>query len=227
MLQRIITAAFLATSLMAGPVLAQAETDEKDYLKSDGSWIKISGRAAETGKESFMLDYNGGKIFVEMDDQDWHYDNTEILDGDHVTVYGKVDNDTYETTTIEARKVYAEEIETYVYAAPEDEEERDLKLDVRTNETETASPGDIAITGTITEVDGNNFVLDVGKRAMAVDTGELPYNPMDAVGVQQLEEGSLVTVSGRPAGGSLDSRRLIAENIIVMRGPVPPEPEAE
>lgn len=230
MTQPILTVTLICALLSGAPALAEpnnesAGSKSEGYLQPDDSWIRVSGRAAETGPETFLLDYPGGRVFVEVDDPSWHFDNTEILDGDHVTVYGKVDKDTYGTTTIEAASIYVEDLKTYVYASSEDEERRDLELGVTTDDT--ASPMNIAVTGTVTGIGERQFTLDAGEKMLTVDIGQLNYDPLDDVGEQQLEKGSLVTVSGLPAEGTLESRRLIAENIVVMRGPGPILPASD
>lgn len=225
-------AAFLITVLLfGGPALAAAEETDpqgdgeqsETYLGPDESWIRITGRAVETGAETFMLDYQDGKAFVEVDSEGPSFANTEILDGDWVTVYGKVDKGTFETTTIEAERIYAQRLEKWVYASAEDEEKRDLELGVRTYEPTSPALSAVSITGTVREVEEEQFTLSTGGGELTVDTSELNYDALDDRGVQQLEPGKLVTVTGIPANRTLKSRHLNARYIIEMRSPVFPE----
>lgn len=218
--KRILSAIVIGNLLLCPLALAQDETEDPQpgtnaYLKPDESWISISGRAIETGPESFMLDYGRGKVFVEMDSHDWYFENSEVLDGDHVTVTGKVDDETYEATSIEARNVYVEDLGTYFYASATDEEGRDPSLDMRPSSPVTA--GDISITGTISSVDGRRFTMDFGKRQLTIDTAELDYNPLDDQGYQKLDKGDVVTAVGQVREGTLSDRKLVAESVITMK----------
>ena len=112
-----------ALSLLALP--AQAADP---YTQPDDSWISVTGTVADTHDESFELDYGEGLITVEFDDWDWYNENAAILDGDRVTVYGAVDDDLYETRTIEAASVYVEGLNTYYYASATDEEDVPLEF---------------------------------------------------------------------------------------------------
>ena len=85
-----IAGAMTAIALLAGPAAAQ-----EPYSKADDSWISISGTVAAPTADSFMLDYGDGVITVEMDDWDTYGDAYGLLDGDKVTVYGKIDDDLY------------------------------------------------------------------------------------------------------------------------------------
>ena len=93
------------------------------YLKPDEAWVSISGTAVSPTADSFVLDYGEWVITVEMDDWDWYGDTPAGIDGDKVTVYGQIDDDFFETTTIEASSVYVENRGTYYYASSDDEEE--------------------------------------------------------------------------------------------------------
>lgn len=217
MRKRILSAPLMLSVLLSPLVQAESaaeKAESSNYLKPDESWISISGRAIEAGPESFMLDYGRGKVFVEMDSHDWYFENSEVLDGDHVTVSGKVDDDTYEATSIEARNVYVEDLGTYFYADAADEEGRDPGLDMRPSTPVTA--GDISITGMVSSIDGRRFTMDFGKKQLTVDTSDMDYNPLDDQGYQQLDKGDYVTAVGQIAEGTLKNRLLKAESVITM-----------
>ncbi|HMB69874.1 MAG TPA: hypothetical protein VKU85_11200, partial [bacterium] len=101
------------------PVLAG---DKNPYAQPDDSWISLSGTVTDARADSFRLDYGDGVITVEMDDWDSYGDAYGLMDGDNVTVYGAIDDDLFETTTIEASSVYVESLNTYFYASAADEE---------------------------------------------------------------------------------------------------------
>ena len=114
-----------------------------------------------------MLDYGGGLVTVEMDDWNWYEEFGETLPGDKVTVYGAVDDDTFENTKIEANSVFVENLGTQFYANAADEESVD-DLDVAP--VVPIVVGDLTLTGTVTSVDGREFTIDTGAQEMTVDT---------------------------------------------------------
>lgn len=206
---------------------SEADSQSESYLGSDGTWIRVSGRATEAGPDNFMLDYEGGKAFVEIANPDWHFDNTEILDGDHVTVFGKVDNETYEATSIKAQSVYVEDLETYLFGDPPSGEGDNLDMKPNT----PASVGDVSITGTIKSIEDKTLMLEFGNQLMEVDISRLDYNPLDERGFQQLKQGDVVTVVGDMKKSSLEERKLSADSVITMSGeaspPLPTQPGTE
>ena len=209
MYKYILTTGCIATLLAASPAMAQ----ESPYLKPDGTWISLSGTVTETMDESFILDYGRGAITVEMDGWQWYDDHGSILDNDRVTVYGIVDDDTFETATIEASSVYVQDLGTYFYANPADEETFRI---IDPAPTVLIIPGDLTVTGTITGVEGREFTIDSGLQQITVETIELPYNPLDDKGFQQLDLGDTVTVTGNMQSNIFDRMELVAESIVVL-----------
>lgn len=186
---------------------------ENPYAEADDSWISVSGTVVSTELGSFLLDYGEGMITVEFDDWTWYDDNHAILAGDDVTVYGIVDDDLYETRTIEASSVYVEGLNTYYYASPADEEEIP-------HSWYAVVPGldgeQMSISGEVTRVDGREFTIDTGLRSMTVDTIAMPYNPMDENGFQKIETGDWVSVRGQIDLDVFEQREIIADSIVTL-----------
>jgi hypothetical protein len=120
-----------------------------------------------------------------------------------------VDDDFFETTTIEASSVYVEDLDTYFYASGADEEE------VMTTVT-TFYDYDFEVTGKVTSVQGREFTIDTGDRTMSIDTVDMAYNPLDDQGYQQIEEGDRVTVFGDMDLSLFDEREISAETIVTL-----------
>lgn len=179
--------------------------------KPDNSWISVSGTVASVGTESFILDYGENTILVEMDDWDWFDEAKYLLEGDNVIVYGIVDDDAYETKTIEADSVYVKGLNTYFYANPADEES--LPLYTR---FVLFTDSDLTLSGKITEIKGRDFVLDTGNRKVTVDTMAMLYNPLDKLGYQKLKTGDMVQVSGHLDYDLFDKRELVADTIVTL-----------
>ena len=204
---------------LAAPALA-AETDTQDsqnaaqpYSKPDNSFISINGTVTSAGPDTFVLDYGEGVITVEMDDWDWFEESGEVLPGDKVTVYGEVDDDTFEGTKIEASSVFVENLGTYFFASAADEETfRDLDI----APTVPVVVGDLVVTGTVTSVTGQEFTIDSGAQQIKIDTALMPYNPTDDEGYQQVAEGDLVTVTGNMEEDTFEKRELMAESVVTL-----------
>ena len=134
---------------------AQSSTQDQDkpnpYAMADESWISLSGQAVNTRVGVFTLDYGEGTVRVEMDDWDWYDANTDMLEGDKVTVYGRVDDDLFELTKIEASSVYVEDLGTYFYgdASAADEESDAYWIDY---DYDPIVVGRTTLRGTVTNV---------------------------------------------------------------------------
>jgi len=201
--------ACLAGLLLPGVCLAA-----EPYEKPDDSWISLNGTVTSTSPDSFQLDYGKGMITVEMDDWDFDADGYKLIDGDKVTVYGYVDDDLYETRTIEAGSVYVKNLSTYFYASSADEEDTILDYEV------VALPGadgDVSLTGVVESTSGREFTIDTGLSEVRVDTDEMPYNPMDDEGYQKIQVGERVRVTGEFGGDLFEARELDADTVITLR----------
>ena len=114
----------LATAILTAFTAGATQAAEPNpYMRADGTWISISGEVTDVMPDRFVLDYGESVITVEMDDGDRDADAYKLLEGDKVTVNGMIDDDFYETTTIEAESVYVEKLGTYFYASAVDEED--------------------------------------------------------------------------------------------------------
>lgn len=204
-LRPILTAVVLIGALAAAPALA-----EDPYLQPDDSWISISGTVESVTRDAFLLDYGDGAVTVEMDDGDRDADAYKLLVGDRVTVYGVVDDDLFETTTIEASRVYVEKLGTYFYASAVDEE------DTWFYPIEPVVVSDAVLQGLVTDVNDEEFMLFTGPRTITVNVEEMAYNPLDDKGYQKIEEGDRVSVSGHMEYDVFANREFAARAIVVL-----------
>ncbi len=197
-------------------VLTVSAAAESPYVKPDGSYITITGTVVATSDNAFELDYGQGIVLVEMDDWDWYEEGQALIVGDEVTVYGVVDDDLYETTSIEAGSVYVQDLNTYFYASTADEESIPMY-----------NRGDhgLQLTGEVSKVDGREFYIDTGKRRIKVDTRLMSYNPMDDKGYQRVDKGDWVTVAGDIDYDLFNKRELKAETIITLADNSAPKEE--
>lgn len=214
---------FMGVIVLAGLVVALSPAAAKDkemknknpYLKPDETWISISGTAVSAGPDAFILDYGKGLITVEMDDWDWYHEGRNIIEGHKVTVYGKIDDDLFETASIEASSVYDENLGTYFYASAADEEYQDVYDYWLTNPPLNLEPRTV-IRGTVTGINGREFTIDTGKRKITVDTSSMMYNPMDGAGFQRVNKGDFVSVSGEMDNDFWKKRKLMADAVVTL-----------
>ena len=200
------------SSVLATAPLAAAANDYP-RLEPDDSRVTLTGTVTSSTENTFMLDYGHGLITVEMDDWNWFEEEKDILPGDAVTVYGRVDDDLFDMATIEADSVYVQDLGTYFYGSPGDDQPRPVDL----APTPYAESGDMVLSGTVTGVDGREFTINSGALRMTVDTSFMPYDPTDDEGYQQISEGDRVTVAGEVEATTFDQRELIADAVITLQ----------
>lgn len=209
-------------ALALGALATQPALAQDPYARPDDSWISISGTVADPMAESFTLDYGSGEITVEMDDWDEYGDAYGLLEGDRVTVYGMIDDDLFETATIEAGSVYVESLNSYFYASAADEEDVAYEAYGYTPYY-WASPGPVVpaaatVRGTVTGVDeaAGEFNIDTGLQRLTVEVDELGYDPLDDSGYQKIEYGDRVSVSGLFDYDFLEGRVFEANAVVTL-----------
>ncbi len=204
----------IAVSVLLSTAPVAGETNP--YLHPDEAWVSISGTIVSPGDDSFYLDYGEGTILVEMDDWDEYGNAKGLLDGDRVTVHGRVDSAFYEHTTIEASSVYVENLNTYFYANSADEEgDASAFWNIPVTTVVTSA---VSLRGTVSNVDPEDrtFTLNKGDLALTVDTSQLGYNPLDEFGYSQIDPGDRVSVSGYLTTDFFPGRELMAEMIVTL-----------
>ena len=209
----ILSCAVAATALAGANTSANADLrlDQTVEHSLNGSFVSIKGTAVDPGPDGFVLDYGQGSILVETDDWDEFKEGKLVLDGDEVTVYGLVDNDLYQSKTIEAGGIYIEDLQSgYTNMSATDEE--DFRVYYHTGPTAY----DFEVVGAVTSTDGREFTIDTGVREVTVDTIAMAYNPMDDRGFQKIETGDIVRVSGGLDIDLFESREILAESIISL-----------
>ncbi|MGK2943112.1 MAG: hypothetical protein ACSLFC_00030 [Desulfuromonadales bacterium] len=190
-----------------GPFLVTSAMAEDPYLKKNNSWISLSGTVKSGSATAFNLDYGDGIVTVEMDDGTRDHDSYKPVPGDKVTVNGRIDDDLYEKTSIEASSVYVEKLGTLFFASSVDEE------DFLTATTTPVMISATVVQGLVTDVDDHEFNLDTGFKTLTVEVSKMSYNPLDDEGFQKIEVGDLVRVTGRIDRSFFEGRQLIAEAV--------------
>ncbi len=202
--QYIIIAAMLI--MTSSPALAK-----DPYKAPNNSSISLSGTVVTAGVSDFELDYGQGIVIVKMDDWDWYKETYLILPGDKVTVYGYVDDDLFENTSIEASAVYVSDINTFYYANNDDEEDA-----LGTKMTGNFSDNELQLRGMITSIDGRRFTIDTAKRKLKIDTIGMSYNPLDDKGYQRIKVGDYVQVTGKLNSNVFKKTLLMADSVTTL-----------
>ena len=197
---------FLISAFLAVPAAAE----ENPYAMADNAWISISGEVEAVDPDEFVLDYGDGSVIVEMDDGDRDADAYKLMKGDDVTVSGLVDDDFFETTTIEASSVYVDKLGTYFYASAVDEEDDFVTVHTPVIMSETV------VQGTVKEVNDEEFVVDTGFDELTVEVEEMAYDPLDDQGYQKVEAGDVVSVTGDMDDDFFEGRELVADTVTVL-----------
>jgi len=222
----IARAALLSVALVAASALPVSAGDEKTgsktsdnpnpYVMPNNSWISISGTVKDVSADSFLLSFGKGVVTVEMDDGDRDADGYKLVEGDKVTVNGKIDDDFFEMTTIEAMNVYVEKLGTYFWASAEDEEDHRY---LYTTFTPVVIDAYTVVSGTVSEINpsAKEFTLDTGRRTLTVEVDSMAYDPLDDEGYQKIRPGDVVRASGQMDKYDLfENRELEAESIITL-----------
>jgi len=202
---------------IAGTLGASTTHAQEPYARPDDSWVSISGTVVEPTADDFLLDYGDGTILVEMDDWDAYGDAYGLLDGDKVTVNGRIDDDFYEVAAIEAGSVYVESLDTYFYASSADEE--GMAYDpVYWTVTTPVVVSTMTLRGDVTSIDAGDktFTIDQLGSEIQVDVDGLGYNPLDDKGFQQIEKGDYVSVTGMTGADFMDGEAFQADTVTTL-----------
>ena len=154
--------------------------------EEDNSRLSLSGTVVDKDKTGFELDYGSGFVWVQMNDWKWYKADHPIELGDKVRVNGIIGDDQEKKPIIVADNVYVKDLNTYFFTQggsdifqPAIEQDRVFQL-----------------SGIIVSIDNRQFTMNLGSRKVLIDTSELPYNPLDNKGYQQLKVGDSVYVTG-------------------------------
>lgn len=205
-LRLFIISAMTLFFLLPSPVTAAKDP----YTAPNNSRITLNGTVVATSPTTFILDYGTGLVSVEMDGWGWYPSTYAILEGDKVTVYGRVDDDLYEATSIEAGGVYVKDLNTYFYANDTDEE------DVIPYTAPLHPDRGLMLQGIVTNISGREFTIDTGSKKVKIDTISMPYNPLDDKGYQKIKVGDFVQITGRLDVDFFEKMEIMAETVTTL-----------
>lgn len=211
MMTRILASSFAFLMFFSMPAMAVNAAGQAP----DGSWITLSGEVAEAeAPDSFVLDYGGGTVRVELDNWSPTQYPADVRSGDKVKVRGRVDSDTYDSAKIEAKSVYVENLGIEFYGSAGDEESM---VSVDLSPHEVIETGEFSISGQVESIDGPVFTIDTGERELTVDTSALEFDPLDRPGLRNLtlKTGDFVTVTGKARSSLFELQKIVADSVII------------
>lgn len=200
----IITFAALATTL-AAVALPPAPADAADpFMAPDGRSVSMTGSVASASRDSFIFDYGDGIVTVTMDDDDVGDETGRLDSGDRVTVYGDIDDEPMEATSILAEAVYVHDRDIwYVSGETGGDERSDAGTDAAAIPEAAESGVTVRISGTVSRMSGERLSLDTGSGRIDVDTSDV-----GTVAGPPLAPGDVIE-----ARGTLD-RRFAGERVL-------------
>ena len=176
---------------LAGAGLAAAQDADREVFT-------LSGQIVDSVGSNLVLRHEGG--VVEVNFSGWPErvpGGPRIMGvGDNVTVTGWLDERFMRTGSLDILGVYVADRRAFFTLGEEGGGDgAGLRPSVVPTDT-LGREGSASMTGTIVEMRDEGFVLRAGPADVVVDTTPLFYDPYDDVGVQVLEVGDRVHVTG-------------------------------
>ncbi len=210
-MKKLMTTSSLSLIAMAfGPAMAQMPN-----VADEGDWISLTGTVLSAEQDSFEIDYGTGEIEVEFDDLFTTVDaDQELGVGENVIVYGYVDDDLFEGRVIDAEQVYVRERSTY-YGENEVTDAQIFYVQPPANQIFEGEA--VTLQGVVSDISGREFTLTSNGAEMSIDTVGMLYNPLDDEGVQQIQNGDRVVVTGEIDNNVFDEMEIAAEYITSLK----------
>lgn len=214
---------FLRNKLMAGMMiaglgfggLAAAAQAQNPATAPNNSYISLTGTVADVNDDEFALDYGPNMITVEMDDWSWYDTDARLAVGDTVQVRGYIDDDLFDTRTIDADQIYVYNRYTYYY--PDN-----TTMDYSYYSTPALPPelGEegtwYSVYGNVVAVNGTELTLDTGTRNIQVETAYMDNKPLDNQGFPRVRVGDSIYVSGILDHNFFEASEVEAQTIVTM-----------
>lgn len=202
-------------ALALGTTVYAANKDP--YEMANNSYVNLGGEVISQTGRSFLLDYGDGVITVEMDDYDLNNEAEMINPGEHVTVFGKIDDDLYEFNKIEAESVFVKDRSKFYYANDADEETT-YDWHISISDPLLLNTGTwVGVRGEVSDINLTEFTIDNGFRKIRIETSYLDYNPLDDFGYQQIDVGDKVYVTGNLDRNFFKKDEIEAKSIITLK----------
>jgi uncharacterized protein YdeI (BOF family) len=167
-----------------------------------GEWVSVNGRIQDLYNDSFILDYGGGDVTVDM--QGGYRDAFPLEIGENVTVSGRIDDGFFDRRSIEAESVHSERLAKRYMV---DDSEMDEAFFEQPEERLAMDDEWLTVTGTIVSVDGDEMTLDVGTQTISVDLDRLDHE-------LAVKSGDRVSVYGEMDDADFwEGREIVAQTV--------------
>ncbi len=232
--------AIAVSSLVALPAAAQSTRsyDERSTLRQseervipresarlrsapEGSFITLTGRVVEAHPDGFVLDYGTGNVTVQMNDWDWYERDYRSLEGQRVTVQGRIDDNWTTRRSIDAQTVLASHTNRLYYAPIPGRAATIQSYEMLV----PIADANTRIIGTVASIDPREreIWLESGGVEFAVNTDKLDFDPFSPRAPLRLNVGDRVIVGGNllspdPRGRTSADRRheLDATSLVLL-----------
>ena len=195
-----------------GPVAAQPLPDASGPIEV----FTIAGQVTDFYDGAFTLRHTRGVMELTFDGWPSSRETGQpiVEIGDNVTVSVEMNEAFVDGGDASVVSVYSEDRQTFsTFGLPVAGEGSATRPMVSPFDV-VGDRGDATISGTITQVLSEGFVLASGAAEVDVDTSALFYDPYDTIGGQRLEVGDIVAVSGIIAPGFPQEAQFTAEQVV-------------
>lgn len=198
-----------------GPVAAQILPAAPGLIEV----FTISGQVTDFDDGAFTLRHTRG--FMELTFDGWPSSREAgqpvIEIGDNVTVSVEMNEAFVGGGDASVVAVYSENTRTFsTFGIPVAGAESAMRPMVSPLDV-VGDRSDATLSGTISRVNSEGFVLESGAAEVDVDTSGLFYDPYDMIGGQRLEVGDVVAISGLVAPGFPQDADFTAEQVVEVR----------
>ncbi|MFN3233385.1 MAG: hypothetical protein ACE363_14675 [Alphaproteobacteria bacterium] len=188
-------------ALMAVPVSASFAQSPETAAQE---WRTVEGTVTFADRTTIVVLSRNGREKVQTLGWNWHAEHRLVSVGDNVKIEG------FQTPAgpIEARVLYLKDRNTYYYNMGENGEDVTISL----------VPGPVTLvwlelTGIVEATTESGLVINTGRREVAVDTSQMPSDPLRRQGKRDVEIGDVVTIAGKIEYHLFDQRPLVAAKV--------------
>lgn len=211
------TALGLTAAVLALGAAKAADEMTKEKASYEAGPITITGSVIDTDMDGFDIKYGvDQQMSVQTDEWNWSDKSEMIQLGEKVTVYGDLDENLFDQKQVEAGGIYVHDRNTYYFSDTKHASSYTQNL-INSALDEVPDDAYVSVKGEITEINGEEFILSMGPKTITIDTDDMAYNPLDKEGVQRLNVGDIVLVSGEMDNGFFESLEIEANHIVTLQ----------
>ena len=183
----------------------------------DQAHVILSGIVSDVRDDEFDLKYETNTITVELDNFGWtEAEMAMVRPGQKMVVEGFIDDDLFEGREIEAFGLNIYDDYMYYYTTDRSPSLDQYYSKEKLGAQSTEDGAYVVMTGTVSGINGTEFMLKNGNKTMQVDTGMLGYDPYDDEGLQKISNGDRVHVYGEIDDGFFENKEIMAQGVVKL-----------